>query len=285
MSIAEKALLVNLTIGLPPASKKVKGASEQIETEKLTAKNQASVVSRLFARQDVQELSRVATEARKRFHELVLPYGRSAGLVPTARYFDFMEEIGQFRRQFEAEKQDLLSNFKQALDNAAEANGKLFDINNYPSYAEMEDRIFFSIEITPVPTGNEYDQLADLTPEQIENLKREAIITNQSKAEDAMKALYDRLFKTVKHVGERLTDEETGDQKVFRDTLLTNLEKALEAAETLNITDDNDLKQLAQEVREVIAGVTANDLRRDAELRRETATKAKDIATRIGELF
>ena len=285
MSISEKALLMTLTIGMPPASRKVKPESERLEKEKGTAKNQAAVVAKLFARQDIEPLNKVSGAARRRFRELTIAYGRSSGLVPTVRYFDFMTEIGAFRREFEAERDELLSNFKDALGRAEEVNGGLFDVNNYPDYETLASQMYFSIECTPVPTENDYDRLSDLTPEQIEVLKREAVVTAQSKTQAAMRELFERLFKSVKHMAERLSDEETGDQKIFRDTLIDNVNKAIAAAETLNITDDTELVELTQNIKEAIDGITAPDLRRDAELRRTTAEKAKEIADRLSELL
>lgn len=285
MSISEKALLMTLTIGMPPASRKVKPESERLEKEKGTAKNQAAVVAKLFARQDIEPLNKVSGAARRRFRELTIAYGRSSGLVPTVRYFDFMTEIGAFRREFEAERDELLSNFKDALGRAEEVNGGLFDVNNYPDYETLASQMYFSIECTPVPSENDYDRLSNLTPEQIEVLKREAVMTTQSKTQEAMKDLVSRLQKAVHHAAERLQDDPNEGQKIFRDTLLTNIDKALEAVKTLNITDDEALIRLAEEVEGVFKEVTPLDLRTQAEIRSEVASKSAELANRLQELL
>lgn len=285
MSIHQKGLLVSLQIGSIPQSKKVRRASEKLERDNNTAPKQAAVVSRLFAKQDIKGLQSVVSAARTKFKDLTLPYGRGQGLIPSNKYFDFLEEMTSLKAQFEAERRYLLDNIEGILKNAEEVNGSLFDRNNYPELGDLSEAMYFSIEVNPVPAANEFDKLADLTPEEIEVLKREAVINANSKTEAAIRDLFERLFKTLQHAADRLTDEESGECKIFRNTLIGNIEKALHAAETLNINDDEGLKSLTEEVKRVIVDLTADDLRKDKELRKETAQKAADLASKIGDLF
>lgn len=53
----------------------------------------------------------------------------------------------------------------------------------------------------------------------------------------------------------------------------------------LNITDDNQIAALVQEIKEVLEGVTAADLRKDMTLRHETASKADDLAKKIADFL
>jgi hypothetical protein len=286
MSIHNKALLANITIGMPPVTKKIRTRSEELESEHHTERNQVSVISKLFSQEDIGPLQKISNAARTRFREITLPYGRSQGLVPTSNYFDFLAEMGNYKRAYEEERDTILRNISSILANAAVVNGNLYDPNNYPGYEEMAGRMYFSIDVTPVPAANDYDKLADLTPEQIEVLKREAVITNNSLLEAAMQDLIERLLKSVKHAASRLTDDEvTGEQKIFKDTTISNIDKALEAVKTLNIEDNESLVEIAAQVESLFGTVSANDLRRDANLRKETAAKAAELAAKIGELF
>ena len=83
---------------------------------------------------------------------------------------------------------------------------------------------------------------------------------------------------------ERLKDDEDG-AKIFHNTLVGNINKAIDAAETLNVEDDDELKRLTTMVKDIFDGISADDLRRDADLRRNTAAKAEEIASKISELF
>ena len=285
MSLYNKALLVSLSIGMPPMSKTLKAQSEKIEFENRTEPNQATVVTKLFARQDTKGLQQAASKARKYFKEKSLPYGRSLGIIPAKNYFNFLQDIGNFRLEFNTEKENIIRNIEEVIANARAANGDLFDRNNYPSIAELEANIYFSIEANPVPATNDYDKLADLTPEEIELLKKEAVLSNQSKLESAMQDLFGRLMKGLIHAAERLKDDDNGEMQIFRDSLIGNIGKAVEAAETLNIEDNDQLQQFTDKIKDVFDGLSAQELRTNSQLRKETAAKAADIAQKMSELF
>lgn len=284
MSLHNKALLLSLSIGMPPQSKSLKDEAVRLEIKHSTEERQVQVVRKLFAKQDIKPLQQVATKARQWFRERTLPFGRGQGIIPAKAYFNLMNDLGALRLEFNREKENLLNNMTDVLRRAQVVNGSLFDVNNYPSLSEMANNIYFSIEVTPVPAGNDYDKLADLSPEEIETLKREAVLNNQSKVEFAIKDLYDRLLKGLKHVADRLTDDDEG-MKIFRDTLIGNINKAIEAAETLNVADDDKLADFTSQVKDVFDGLTASDLRRDSKLRKEVAEKSADLAQRMSELF
>ena len=285
MSIHQKALLVSLSIGTPPQSRKIRGASEEVELSKKTAKKQASVVSRLFAKDDLSEILSIAGEARRVFKEKTLPWGRGVGIIPTNKYFDFLEEMRNLKERFNSERDAILGNFAEVLRNAATVNGDLFDLANYPAYDEMQGTMYMTIDVTPVPDVNEYDKLAGLTEEELNKLKEEAVISVSDRTGAAVKDLFSRLFKTLQHAAERLQPGEDGTQQTFRDSLLLNIERAIEAAETLNINDDAEIVDLTVEARKAIDGITAAELRTNLTLRGETAAKVEELAKKVANFL
>lgn len=285
MALHDKALLVTLTIGMPPQSKSLKGESELLEIKHQTEPSQTQVVNKLFAKSDIKPLQQAANKARIWFKEKTLPYGRSMGLIPTSRYYDFLQELGTYRLEFNEQKQALIDNIEDVLHRAQVANGSLFNRNNYPSLAELQDKIYFAFEVHPVPSSNDYDKLADLTPEQIETLKQEAVINSRTKTKSAIEDLFKRLVGGLEHAANRLQDDDNGHKKIFHDTLVSNIHKAVEAAETLNIEDDEQLKDMTEKVKSIFEGLTADDLRRDTKLRKETADRAAELANKMSEIF
>lgn len=285
MSLHDKALIVTLNIGMPPQSKTLKEESDKIVERNNADPSQAKVVMKLFARQDLRGLQKIATEARNWFKERTLPYGRAQGLIPTTKYFAFMQDLGVYRLRFNEMKKEMLDNIETLLANAQIASGSLFDRNNYPSLAELDDHIYFAIEVNPVPSSNDYDKLADLTPEELEILKNEAVTTAQSRMQTAIADLFQRLAKSLKHAATRLTDDDDGSPKIFRDSLVGNIMKAVDAAETLNIDNNDDVKKFSDAVKDLFDGISADDLRRDGKLRSETANKADELANKLSEMF
>lgn len=285
MSLTTRAILVSLSIGMPPQSKKITRKTEQVEREEGTAKNQAAVITKLYAKEDVSDLQKAANSARQMFRELTLPWARGVGLIPVNRYMAFMEDMRQAKAAFDTEAKYILGNIDNILQNAAAVNGGLFERKNYPAYQELEDAMYFSIEATPVPAANNFDELAGLSEEDIEKLKAEAVVTEHSRTESIIKDLFSRLFTSLQHAAERLDTTETGEQKIFRDTLLENIEKAVVAAETLNVTDNAEMASIVQEVKKALDGITASDLRKDLALRAQTKEAVENIVKKVEEFL
>lgn len=281
MALKDKALLVSLTITTPSVCKKAKVASERVEREERTHKNQASVVAKLYAKDDIKGLITAAGEARRVFKELTLPWGRGNGILPAVKYLDFMDTMRELKATYMNEKQFILNNYDEIIDNARIANGDLFNINNYPNRGEIADSMVFSIEVTAVPSANDFDALAGLSDDELKKLKEESVIAAHGKVDAAIKDLFTRIFKSLEHAVDRLIPDEDGAQKIFRDSIIENIERAIEAAETLNITNNREVEDLVDEVKKVITGITPGDLRADAKLRAETADRAADLVKKI----
>lgn len=285
MSLTTRALLINLTIGMPPQSKKVVRKSEQVESEEGTAHKQVSVITKLYAKEDVSDLQKAATAARQLFKERTLPWGRGMGLIPTSKYLEFMEDMRRVKEAFEAEAKYILCNIDNILQNAMAVNGGLFDRSNYSGYQELADAMYFSIEATPVPAENSFDQLAGLSEDDINKLKAEAVVNAHSRTEAVIKDLFSRLFTSLQHAAERLGPTDNGETKIFRDTLIDNIQKAVLAAETLNVTDNSQITAITEEVKRALDGITAQDLRKDTDLRAQTRQAVESIAKKVGEFL
>ena len=285
MSIAKTALLISLSIGMPPQSKKIAKKSEQIEIEEGTAKRQASVIAKLYAKEDITGLQQACTAARQMFKERTLPWGRGMGLLPVSQYMSFMEDIRKCKAAFEMESKSIIDNIDEILHNAQIVNGGLFDQANYLSRQELEESMYFTIEATTVPTENNFDQLAGLSEEEVSSLKAEAVAGANARTEGAVKELFARLFTSLQHAADRLTKEDDGSYRVFRDSLISNIEKAVIAAETLNVTGNEQINELVIEAKAMIEGLTPSELRKDEGLREQTRAAAESLSKRIGEFL
>ena len=139
----------------------------------------------------------------------------------------------------------------------------------------------FSIDSTVIPKSNAFDDLAGLDEDAIEKLKADARAGEKDKIEVAMRDLVSRLFTSLSHAVSKLSDEDA----IFRDSLIKNIDHALEAIKTLNLTNDVDLIEIAEKVKSSLEGITAEDLRKDKELRSKTAKDAQAMIDKLSEFY
>lgn len=271
-------ILVSLRIGLPPQSRQARRASEKIELKYRTARKQARVNKNLYSKKDIKPLQSSASAVRTLFNELSLPYDDVYRVIPSKTYFQFIEKLSPYTAHFDEKKHQFLRDHHIALMRSEMHLGKLFNADDYPDVHELDNRIHLTIESSVLPPITAFDELAGLTPEAIEKLKADAVAGQQAKVEEALEDLFGRLFKSMDKAAAKLSDEDA----IFRDTLIGNIESALDAIETLNLTNNQKLIDMADAVRDTLYGITPDELRKDKELRKETAEKMVD---QIKEFF
>jgi len=115
----------------------------------------------------------------------------------------------------------------------------------------------------------------------VAELKAQAVAGHEEKMKDALQDLFHRLFTSLNKAAIKLHDVDG----VFRESLLGNIEIALEAIDTLNLTQDEDLIELAAEARYIMDGLTPDDLRNDKDLRKQTAKDTKELVEKMGDFF
>ena len=93
-------------------------------------------------------------------------------------------------------------------------------------------------------------------------------------AEEAFTA---ELAKLVSHLTERLSGQEDGRQKIFRDSAIENLTEFFGRFRELNVRSSEQLDQLVGQAQRVIRGVEPQDLRDNARLRQHVATEMSRV--------
>lgn len=130
------------------------------------------------------------------------------------------------------------------------------------------------------------------TPESLKGISSEIFERERAKAasewaealDECRQVLRSAFADLVGHLADRLAPGEDGKRKIFRDSLVRNFSEFVDTFNARNIADDAQLADLVNRARDVMAGVSASDLR-DAEfLRRDVAAKMAAIKTAIDPL-
>ena len=169
---------------------------------------------------------------------------------------DRIDEFNHVLRGYEEELQDgvrLLDDDFTSLKEAARLRlGSLFDISDYPVTLADE----FAVE-WDFPNVDAPDYLKRLNPEVYSEQSRLVSQRFEETVVLAEQAFIEELETLVRHLSERLSGEDDGKPKVFRDSSLTNLTAFFNRFRDLNLRSNDQLDELVSHCEQLVSGVRA----------------------------
>jgi hypothetical protein len=93
------------------------------------------------------------------------------------------------------------------------------------------------------------------------------------------------LAKLVSHLTERLSGQEDGKPKVFRDSAVENLTEFFQRFGRLNVRSSEQLDQLVRDAQRIVRGVKPQELRNDTSLRQQVATELSRVQSVLDGLL
>ena len=98
-------------------------------------------------------------------------------------------------------------------------------------------------------------------------------------------AFTEELTRLVEHLAERLSGQQDGKPKVFRDTAITNLSEFFQRFQRLNIRSNEQLDDLVAQAQEIVRGVQPQQLRENSGLREHVAGRLETVQQALGEMM
>lgn len=223
---------------------------------------------------ELQEVNQMASKARKYFHEQTLPWmADGSRIISSKNYLSFQTEMRKIQRDFSAAVKNFEAAYPKLQKEAAKSLGGLFNSDEYPdSIAEK-----FSIDVKLLPMPDVKDFRVDVS----ENEKKRFMESMKEVENAAVKDCWERLHTVVKNAAEKLAKPDA----IFRDSLLENVTEITELLPKLNITDDAELDKANEEVKKLVSGFKAEELRTDAKERSNASKELADIERKMGAIM
>jgi hypothetical protein len=182
-----------------------------------------------------------------------------------AKMAEFQEELAEAVVTLDRHYSDLKATARQRL-------GSLFNVGDYPESLLGA----FSIDAN-FPSVEPPDYLQQLNPQLYEQECQRV----QSRFDEAVRlaeeAFTTELAKLVSHLTERLSGQEDGKPKTFRDSMVENLAEFFQRFRELNVRSSEQLDQLVGQAQRAIRGVEPQDLRDNVGLRQHIATEMSRV--------
>ena len=288
MNLTHNAMLVSLRIHGWSARRYDRKASQYVAVHHDASASAGRYNKRLLPKAALAALNATLNDARKTHYHHTLPWDDlGARLLPVANYERYTRALDELIERIVTERSRFLADYDNQVERARLDLGRLFRPDDYPSREQLMGRFAARYRIVPVPDSGHF--LADLGAGENRKVRRDIERHVQERLNGALGDLYRRLGEAVGHVCERLTEDEKGKPKVFRDSLIENLRELVDIVPRLNLFGDRHLETLCQDVQDRIACVEPDVLRPSAKfdpaVRRRVKRDAEDLTAHFAGYF
>jgi hypothetical protein len=276
MNLSDKALLVQLNISQWSARRLDKKATKQV-AESNGADGAVGNYNKclLPANNALDLIHKKTSMIRKKFYTNTLPWGMEGiQILPNNNYFEFMTEFRKEKNEWEKLVNDFLIHYPTAKDTAKKHLGSLFSEDDYPPIDHLRNKFGMSLSVMPVPNADFRTQLAS---NEVEKIQRQVEDQLKAAQQTAMKELWTRLYDKVKHMADKLSDESA----IFKNTLVENIREQTMMLTRMNFSDDQDIKNIRDEVEKLLIAYEPDTLRFDPAVRRTVAADARAISDKM----
>jgi hypothetical protein len=276
MSLIDKALLVQLNISQWTARKYDKKASRKVAEEFHSYIDQGRYNKALLPMNGLLDrVHKKTTLIRTKFYTNTSPWGiEGTFMLSSKNYLSFTNEFRKEKGEWQYLVDDFLNNYDDLRQDAQRVLGQLYNEDDYPSQDMLARKFSMDLAIFPVPSTDFRVAIGD---EELAEIQKDVERRVMDAQNHAMQDLWDRLYKQVEHMTEKLSDPKA----IFRDSMVDNARELCSLLPRLNFTDDPNLENLRQQVEANIARHHPDALRNDPDLRQDTAAEAKAIMEKM----
>ena len=265
--LADTTVILSLKISIPGNRRKVASGLVEVDADR----DAISVSKELLKSPDLARLTALDTELRHWLYARSLPSRTLKGgmyRVPLST----VEEFETYLETYQEKRRECIDRFIDAypalIEQARETLRDLFDAEDYP-IPEVVRRSF----------GVEYSYLTLDTPKSLSNVSAALLARERAKAIEQARlevleiqqAMREELAALLDHAVERLGSETAGKRRgkprMFKDSLIANMNEFFRTFEGRNVVGDQELAGLVGEAQKILAGTNPNELRKNSTAR------------------
>lgn len=193
-------------------------------------------------------------------------------LLPVAFYMDYMQEFGVYKTLVQEAYEAFVQSYPSCTARAKVLLGPAFCSTDYPPVDDLSAYLKFRVQTLPLPQASTLlSTVGEGIQADVDAFLAEAL--NQAHAD-----VHERAKKCL----ERMVEQLSNPKGRIYDSLTSNLLELVSFIPEFNVTDDDSLKLLADEIKTQLLTTNVEVLRNSPDKRAETAAKAAEILRRMG---
>tara|TARA_R110000796_G_scaffold30866_1_gene82235 strand:- start:115 stop:1059 length:945 start_codon:yes stop_codon:yes gene_type:complete len=269
-TLASSAMLVEVNISNWVGRKKDKRASADVTTQNHADTGVASVNKKLLANSDTLRAIQTHVTAVRTMHaNMTMPWSNSGlRLLPTAQYFKYSQAMSEMQNEFDKLVSNFLDSYNDEVIDVQIKLGDLFSRDDYPTVEALQRKFGFGMNYMPLPDAGDFR--VDIGNDALAEVQEKYSEFYAKQYNTAMNDVWTRLHKALTSMSERLDYGSKEDKKVFRDSLVGNVNDMIELLRVCNVTNSSQMSAMANSLEEAMSGVTPDALREDDTFRAET---------------
>jgi hypothetical protein len=235
-SIGSSSMLVELSISTWTGRKLDKRASQDVTAQNHADAGIANVHKKLLGNCDeLTAVQKFTANVRNLHYGMTMPWSDTGlRLLPTAQYFKYHQAMTEVQNEYERMVQTFLDAYDWAITQSQARLGDLFNPADYPSTDSIASKFSFRFSYIPLPDAGDFridvgNEGNDMVREHYQSYYADQLQT-------AMHDVWQRAYKSLTKMSERLDYADHEQKKVFRDTLVSNVLDMVELLNVCNVT-------------------------------------------------
>jgi hypothetical protein len=274
-------MLVELSISSWTARKLDKKVSTQVDLDKQTKTRAGNYNKNLLAGTGfLDTITKYAANARAWHISQTLPWSDNGlRLLPMSNFMTYKQNLTTLETNYQALVDKFIIAYPNLVSAAAFQLGDLFNRDEYPEAEKIVSKFKFTVNYLPVPMAGDFriDIGEEAKAELVKNCER----AYNDRLNNAMKDAWGRLHECLMRMSERLADNEKGEKKIFRDSLVENAVELVDLLKHFNLTGDTNMELARNELAVAIMNHDADNLRESFVARESVKKKVDDILSKF----
>lgn len=286
-SIHQKAMLAYISVSAWSARKLDRKATKSITDSSGATSDAARVNKHLLASSDssLRDIIKLGNDARRYLEANSLPWDDAGNrLLSNEKALEVVATISGMEKEFSEAVDKFIVEYPLLRAQALANLGDMADNNDYPLPDVVRDKFALRLSLSPLPEGFG-DIRSGLAANQIEALEAHFQARVRTQYSTAIGDAWKRLRADVEKISERLTPDDKGEQKVFRNSLIDNARETCALLKSLNVFDDNDLDIIRFQVEEYLCKASSDQLRSSREVSNTVKENADALLERMRDIL
>jgi flagellar basal body rod protein FlgC len=292
MSLVKKTMIAYLKIEMLGMASKDRVLTDDINKAHLQTSAKAGYYQKCkIDRSSVSKIISTTQHAREVHKTLTTTFGDDGWrLLPAVRIKEYTAKMHTAKMEFEAAVHDVEARWPVIIaDQYKRLKSQkkvMFDPDDYPFVKKSKmsatgyvvqpnvnlmKHYKFDFELRPTPDQGHV--VVDIEKQTILEIKENLKVQEQINLEKSKLELWRRLIEPVKN----MADICGNDKKVFK-SLVKNIEEEIKILKALNVTNDIDMTNAFEEVRQHLTGYTPGQIRDDKRLKKDLGKKAENLS-------
>lgn len=277
MSIQNSAVLVSVSLKKFGTERKDKAASAALAVDKLASERACKAVKSLLPDNPwLADIASVDGAIRSVVTQYTLAWDDNGQrLLPNKNYVEFLDRINKLKQTRESLVRGFVADYPQAVKDAATSLGALYNPDDYPDAADIEQEFQIRVITTPLPESKDFR--IDAENAIVEELKQQYDALIVERVADVQRQAWEKLRTCVERLADRLADADDGSHKIFRGPMIEEAQDLMRLLRGFNVTNDPMLESAAQGLEAALAGRSTEHMRSSVAARHQVQAAAQEV--------